>query len=282
MRHWIADLFVWSGTRARPVRLRRTPAAYGVPFENVHFPSAHADCALLSAWLLPAISADPRGIVLLCHGHGSTRAAMLDKALMLRRHHLTTLLFDFRARGMSQGERCTLGLRETEDVLGAVRYLAGRSDTAQLPLFALGESMGGAAALLAAARCSAIRAVVAEAAFASLDQAVHHHLKWIVGPFAPSLAASCRHIGKERLQLDIAAVAPENVIASISPRPILLIQDGFDPVCPARESERLFAAAREPKARWIVRGAPHCEAFWVARREYERRVSAFFTECATG
>ncbi len=204
---------------------------------------------------------------------------MLGKALMLRRHHWTTLLFDFRARGLSQGDHCTLGLRETEDVLGAVRYVAGRPDTESLPVFALGESMGGAAVLMAAARSPAIRGVVAEAAFASLDQAVNQHLKWFVGPFAPAVTASCRRIGKERLQLDTSAVVPENSIAAISPRPILIIQDGIDAVCPARETDRLFEAAGEPKDRWLVPVAWHCAAFAVARREYERRVSGFLANC---
>ena len=276
MKTTLARICTWSGTRRRVSTPRRTPQYYGLPYEDVHFSSGHSDEARLSGWLVPARS--PVGVVILCHGHTSTREHLLDKAVMLNAHHFTTLLFDFRARGLSAGEHCTLGARETEDVLGAVAYLSQRKDTNHLPFAALGESMGGAAVIQATARTQRLGCVVAEACYASLDRVVRQRLAFAFGPFADSVALACRQLSIEEMSLDIADVSPEAEIALISPRPVLLITDGLDLTCPRRESDRLYAAAHEPKERWIAPLAPHCLAYRTHREAYTERVSHFLRQ----
>lgn len=272
----LASVFVWDGTRARPSHSRRTPAHFGVEYEEVTFPSAHLDGVPLSGWLIPAVHRAPQGVVVLCHGHTSTRLTMLPKALSLHRNHFTTLVFDFRARGRSGGDACTLGLRETDDVLGAMAFLREHPDTRALPIGILGESLGGAAALLAAARSPDIGAVATEGAFATLEEVMMHRLKLCFGPFSARVGDSCRRLGAEQFAIDVSEITPEEAVSALAPRPFFLIQNGFDVLCPAVQSERLFAAAGNPKTRWIVPGAPHTFAYWVARREYERRVAEFF------
>jgi fermentation-respiration switch protein FrsA (DUF1100 family) len=273
MKTTMARVCTWSGTRRRTSAPRRTPQYYGLPYEDVHFASAHADRVRLSGWIIPAH--EPRGVVILCHGHTSTRAHLLDKAVMLNAHHFTTLLFDFRARGLSEGELCTLGARETDDVLGAVAFLQQRPGLKDLPIGALGESMGGAAVIQAAARTQALRCVIAEASYAALDRVVQQRLTLALGPFASGVLQACRRISAEEMALDISQVSPEAQIARIGPRPVFLITDGLDLTCPRRESDRLFAAAHEPKERWIAASAPHCLAFRTYREAYTNRVSAF-------
>jgi uncharacterized protein len=270
----MARVCTWSGTRRRASAPRRTPQYYGLQYEDVHFSSAHSDKVRLSGWILQAQS--PQGIVILCHGHTSTRAHLLEKAVMLNAHHFTTLLFDFRARGLSEGDLCTLGAREADDVLGAVHYLQQRPDLKDLPIGALGESMGGAAVIQAAARTEALRCIVTEASYAALDRVVQQRLALALGPFAKSVHHACRQISKDEMKLDIADVSPEEQIPKISPRPVLLITDGLDLTCPRQESDRLFAAANGPKERWIVPTAPHCLAFLTHREAYTDRVSRFF------
>ncbi len=272
----LARLSTWAGTRRRPSVPRFTPKYYGLQYEDVRFPSAHSDGVSLSGWLIPAPQS--RGAIILCHGHTSTRMHLLPKAVMLYGHHFTTLLFDFRARGLSGGERCTLGARETEDVLGAVAYLRSRPDTAAIPLGALGESMGGAAVIRAAACSQEIDCIVTEAAYASLDRVVKQRLVMALGPMGSPVFASCQRMSAEEFELEIETISPERVIGSLAPRAALLITDGLDLTCPRRESDRLYAAAGEPKMRWIAPTAPHCMAFQTAREEYSRRVSQFFTE----
>ena len=274
MKTTMARVCTWSGTRRRASAPRRTPQYYGLPYEDVQFASAHTDRIRLSGWIVPAVS--PRGVVILCHGHTSTRSDLLAKAVMLHTHQFTTLLFDFRARGLSEGDLCTLGARETDDVLGAVALIQSRVDMKGLPIGALGESMGGAAVIQAAAQTQALGSIVAEASYASLDRVIRQRLAFAFGPFAGPVAQACHKISREEMELDIAAVSPEAQIPRVSPRPVFLITDGLDLTCPRGESDRLFDSAQEPKERWVAPAALHCMAFLTHRETYTERVSEFF------
>jgi pimeloyl-ACP methyl ester carboxylesterase len=269
----LAQLITWYGTRRRHTVSHRTPADYGLGYEDVTFCSAHEDRIRLSGWVVPA--AEPRGVVILCHGHGGSRRGTLKKAVMLNRYHFTTLLFDFRASGCSEGTCRTLGLHETDDVLGAVQFLQSHPATARLQIAALGHSMGGAAIIRAAARCTEIRAVIAEATYARLETVMRRRVKLCAGPFASRVFTTCNRLGEQKLGASLSQVAPERDIAKISPRPVLLIQDSLDFVCPRADSNQLYAAALQPKELWIVPRAPHTCAHRVAPKEYERRVTDF-------
>jgi len=276
----LAQLITWYGTRRRHTVSHRTPADYGLSYEDVTFYSAHEDKIRLSGWVVPA--AEPRGVIILCHGHGGSRRGTLMKAVMLNRYHFTTLLFDFRASGCSEGTCRTFGLNETDDVLGAVQFLKGCTGTSQLQIAALGHSMGGAAIIRAAARCTDISAVIAEATYAQLETVMRRRVKLCAGPFASRVFKSCNRLGEQKLGAALSEIAPERDIAKISPRPILLIQDNLDIVCPRHDSNRLYAAALQPKERWIVPRAPHTCAYRVAPREYERRVADFLNRAFSG
>lgn len=273
MKNSVAQLFTWYGTRPRKSIHRRTPDYFDVEYQDVIFTSDNEDSVKLSGWLIPAVN--PVGTIILCHGHGGSRRGMLQKAIMLRKYHFTTLLFDFRASGKSEGLIRTFGLKETDDVLGAVKFLKDNPTTAGLPILALGQSMGGAAVIRAAAQCSSIRAVVVEGTFATLEDVLQRRLHLFLGPFAKRVAKTCHIITTQDMGIDIDDVAPVRDIAAISPRPVFIIQDGLDIVCARRSINDLYASAQEPKERWYVHRARHTRAFAVAKKEYQRRVGSF-------
>jgi pimeloyl-ACP methyl ester carboxylesterase len=274
MDRLLADLVIWYGTHRRGTNSHRTPATVGLEYQNVSFPSAGSNRAQLSGWLVS--SAEPKGVVLLCHGIDSAAYSMLPKAELLVRHGFACLLFDFRATGRSGGTYVTLGHHEADDVLGAVEFVESLAPLRHLPILAIGQSMGGAAVIRAAARSDQIRAIVSEATFATLADALNRRLK-LLGPFARRVSEHCHRIGAEKYQVDIANVSPERDIVKLGPRPLLLIHDNLDVLCPRAESDRLFAAASAPKERWDVPYAPHTFAQMVAPREYERRVVDFLS-----
>jgi fermentation-respiration switch protein FrsA (DUF1100 family) len=79
-----------------------------------------------------------------------------------------------------------------------------------------------------------------------------------------------------RAGIDVTRVRPEDVIAQISPRPLLVIHENGDSVVPVANSTRNFAAAGEPKEFWLVEGTGHGNAHTIAKAEYEDRVTKFF------
>ena len=64
--------------------------------------------------------------------------------------------------------------------------------------------------------------------------------------------------------------------------PIVLIHGSADTLIPVSHAHAFYAAAREPKERWIVAGVDHCGAYFHDRAGYIERVSTFFAHHLNG
>jgi len=261
----------WNTVRAKPSRMTITPGAHHLKFESIRFQSK--DGTPLSGWWIPA--EEPKGVVILCHGVDSTKIAMLFPAKLLHEHGFSAFVFDFRARGESGGNRCTLGFCEVEDLHAAVDYAKSRADSRNLPVGVFGESMGAAVAIMGTARDSRIRCVAAESPFAQLDHAIRNHfLK--MSAAAVVFDPPSRWIGEILIGCRCPSVAPVDEIGKIAPRPILLVQDKDDQLCPPEETRLLMEAAGQPKELWTVPNSGHIGASTVEPAEFARRIPAFF------
>ncbi|MCS6860049.1 MAG: alpha/beta hydrolase [Abditibacteriales bacterium] len=266
--------YLWAYFSIHPPKWkpRRTPQSVGVAYENVKFQSL--DGMRLAGWFAPAT--DATAVIILCHGFPGTRSEVVDHLAFLHRAGFNVFTFDFRGRGESAGNTCTIGYREVNDLLGAVRYLRARPETKSQKIGVLGLSMGGAVCIMGAAREKEIAAVVADAPYARLDRAVHQRFRAFLGPLAPVFRVPAQFFGERLADFKVADVAPLNEVARISPRPLLLIHGTSDFLITPTDSKMLHAAARAPKQLWLVPGARHTKAYQVAGKEYERRVTEFF------
>src|SRR5205807_6301621 len=233
------------------------------------------DGVKLAAWYVPRPGA--RAAVVVCHGYRASRQDVASLLPFLHRAGFAAVTFDFRGMGTSEGNLCSFGRAEKEDVRTAVRYLRAHAGIGSGKVGALGLSMGGAAAIMAAAEEPDIGAVVADSAFARLDEMVPQRLSRL-GCAGPLLACSTQWWGERMAGFSVCAVAPAAVAAQISPRPLLLIHGEMDTHTPPAQSKELYAAAHEPKQLWIVPGAEHVGCYDTARQEYERRVTQFFRD----
>jgi uncharacterized protein len=147
----------------------RTPALVGIPYQEVRFP-ARSDGTMLAGWFLPHATSQ-RALVLV-HGKDGSRSfevndkyPKLELAAALHRAGFALLMLDLRGHGHSGDGRFGFGLAEQGDVLGAVDWL-GQHGFAPGQIGVLGASLGGAAAIGAAAAEPAIGAVATDASFA--------------------------------------------------------------------------------------------------------------------
>ncbi|MGH9776445.1 MAG: alpha/beta hydrolase [Candidatus Acidiferrales bacterium] len=221
--------------------------------------------------------------VLLFHGISDNRLGMLGYAEFLVRSGYSVVLMDSRAHGESGGSEATFGWLERRDVQAITDALFANEPVRHL--FALGESMGGAIALQAAAIEPRIAAVVAESPFSTLREVSYDYvgmhwspllgrtLLWPLDRYALNVA---ERNGKFRVD----DVSPEAAVAQRA-FPVLLICDALDHTIPCRHAKKIFAAARGPKEFWEVEGAGHTGAYGVRPEEFERRVLQFFRETAT-
>lgn len=246
------------------------PREEGLRGEHVKFLSQ--DGLRLAAWYFPSRNG---AAVVVCHGLGVNRGEVMDFARFLCRAGYGALLFDFRAHGESEGEIISLGYYEALDVIGAAEFLKTRPDVEPEKIGLIGVSLGGSAAVLAAAQYTDLRAVVVDSTFTSVTALVRRQFRNFINLpawFAPLIVWA----GQRQLKVKVSLIQPVAAIARISPRPLLVIHGSADELIDVENGLELYRAAREPKELWIVHDSPHAQGIVTHGDEYVRRVVGFF------
>ena len=242
------------------------PGEIGLAHEDVRFTTD--DGVTLDGWLIPA-GRETRTAVILMHGFSWHRLPWLTEFVPWIQPQYNVLQFDFRGHGNSDDAPITLGTLERRDVAAAVRFLQGRGYG---PIALMGVSMGASVAIMAAPDLP-VAAVVADAAYARLENPIGNRMRQGHYPL-PRLGA--------RLVVLAASVRarawlrePIQRVAQIAPRGLLLIAPREDALVDWTQAQQLFDAAGDPKELLIVDGAAHSEAHAVGGQDYERRVMGF-------
>jgi pimeloyl-ACP methyl ester carboxylesterase len=260
-----------------PIRLHLPvrPSDFGIAVEPLQFQSA--DGTSISGWLVRRPQAS--GLLLMLHGFGSSKDELLDLAGALHRNSsFNLLLIDFRGHGHSGPGPVTFGFREVGEVKAALDLAQADPQLQDLPIGCWGISMGGAIALLAAARYPQIRGVVADGAYSDVGKAIAR-AQWLTYhiPRFP-LGQLVIWAVEARLRCRTMRMDPLRVISRIRPRVIFLIHGGRDKSIPPREGEALHRAAGEPKRWWLIPESEHATCYYDRTEEYVQRVTEFFND----
>jgi pimeloyl-ACP methyl ester carboxylesterase len=259
-----------------------SPADVGLRYENVAFHPPDRPITI-RAWWMPGDDNRTQP-----HADG----IRLAHDLVLERYGVLAL--DLRNYGESDGtpEGITFGEEESNDVIGAMDYLAARQPG--LRFGALGMSMGGETVLYAAARDARLEAIVTDGTFAeartiaaAFASAATGIPRWALGPFLWSA---------ERLHgVPLGRGRAIDVAGRIAPRAVLLIHDEGDPIVPTEHCRRLAAAIPGAQV-WILPAPPpddpllvsqgrwgmHTQCYRSGPEEYVRRVTRFYDGVFTG
>ena len=232
--------------------------------------------------------------IVLCHGFGGSSAGADRRAFAeaLAGAGYTVLRFDFRGCGASDGEPGRiLCLEEVEDLRSAVSYLQSRPEVDTDAIAVIGGSLGGSVAIHAAAIDPRIRACAANGAIGNgerrfryqypadedwrrflvrLEEAKQHRQRtgrslmmsrfdivYIPEALRAGLSPGARMEFPAETAISMLSFNPEEFVARIAPRPLLLTHPRGDDVVPVSESERLAAAAGKPCELHIFDTADH-------------------------
>ncbi|PKP80147.1 MAG: hypothetical protein CVT79_16355 [Alphaproteobacteria bacterium HGW-Alphaproteobacteria-18] len=249
----------------------------GLDFEDIDFPAPNGET--LRGWLVPAAQPTDLAIVTL-HGAGGDRRSYFDQLGMLHDLGATVLMFDARENGLSDGRGRGIGLavREAEDAVAAVAEMRARGFGR---VAAYGCSLGGSAAIVAAARDPSIDGIIVEASLSSFEDFVADKANRRLGKlglkatWATDLWGSAV-ISMSRWRMGLNAyVKPEDVIERIAPRPVLLIHGRRDPWVIEAHADALVKRSDPETEYWLIEDADHCDGYQVAGDEYRSRVEAF-------
>jgi fermentation-respiration switch protein FrsA (DUF1100 family) len=241
-----------------------------LPADAVTFPSESG--GEIHGWLLP--HRESRGVIILMHGIHATRLSMVDRARFLHAAGYSVLLFDFQAHGESPGDVISFGHLESRDAAAAVAFVRQRFPGQRIGV--IGSSLGGAAALLGEGPIH-VDAMVLEAVYPSMEQAVSNRLRMRMGRPGVFLAPLLTVQLKPRLGLTTADLRPVDRIDEVN-CPILIVNGSRDRHTTPDQARELYDHAREPKSLWLVPGARHVDLDRVAGQQYQQRILSFLGE----
>jgi uncharacterized protein len=270
---WTVGQGVAAALPAHPALGPRTPDDVGLSYRSVTVSTA--DGVTLAAWWVPGHNG---AAVVLQHGAGSTRTAVLDHAEVLARHGFGVLLVDARGHGESGGRGMDFGWYGERDAAAAVDFLSRQPSVDPRRIGLVGLSMGGEEAIGAAGVDPRIRAVVAEGATnrvaADKGYLAHFGTRGRLQRAIDSVTYAVAGLlsgAPEPAPLRDAVVAAQ---VDGTPTPMLLIVAG------EVETEELAAAylqqaATRAVAVWTVPGAGHIQGLHAMPYRWEQRVVAF-------
>jgi hypothetical protein len=217
---------------------------YGIASERITLTTD--DSLSIAVWRTRA--EDPQGTVIILSGlQNPSVTAFFGYAKMLADNGWDSLLIEMRARSLSEGDEIGFGMTEWRDVKAGVDYLVSDPDAKDLPIVALGTSMGAGAVIIAAGEVPEIDAVISMSAFSSwpdlfMDNMAMFGIPKAVGvmdmPFLNAYMGF--HFGFGALKY-----SPVNGIAKLGDRPILMMHSTGDTQVPFAEFEKLLNAAEQ-------------------------------------
>jgi uncharacterized protein len=203
----------------------------------------------LKGWRCRA-SGDRRGTVVYLHGVADNRGSAAGAVSRFGARGFDVVAYDSRAHGDSEGDVCTYGFFEKQD-LRRVLDTVGPG-----PIVLVGTSLGAAVALQEAAEDRRVSAVVAAETFADLRTIATERAPFF---FTPGIIRRAFDLAEQLGHFQVDAVSPVIAAAQIT-APVLIIHGDVDTDTVPEHSKRVFAALKGPKRLIMVPGAPHNES----------------------
>jgi uncharacterized protein len=200
----------------------------------------------LAGWRCTASGAR-RGTVVYLHGVADNRASGAGVILRFTARGFDVVAYDSRAHGNSEGDACTYGYFEKEDLRLVLDTIDGG------PIVLIGTSLGAAVALQHAARDRRVSAVVAAETFSDLRTVATERAPFV---FTAGALRQAFALAEAQASFVVDHVSPVLAAAEIS-APVLLIHGDADRDTSPAHPQRVFDALRGPKRLLLVPGATH-------------------------
>ncbi|HEY3523091.1 MAG TPA: alpha/beta fold hydrolase [Candidatus Limnocylindrales bacterium] len=265
------------------------PSDVGLAYEPVEIPSGGLR---LPGWFMPANGGALGPGVVLVHGWESARDRTLPLAAALNAAGFHVLVFDVRGNGENPPEALPVSAGEYgADSAAAARALAARSEVTTVGV--VGHSMGGAGALIAAAREPRVAAAVSTSSPADPYRLTRLTFRLarlpIPGPIAAPLAWLTARVFVRPRAHRLEDVSASHAAARYR-GPLLLAHGDQDEVVPVDHLGRLADGARRARASApgpsaavrveVIPGGDH--SYLYEREAYRRLVASFLAEALGG
>jgi len=255
------------------------PENYGLHARALHIQTP--DSLQLSALLVDSNTDSTLATVVLLHGISACKEVELERAKLLADVGYASLLLDLRAHGQSEGEYCTFGYHEKNDLRAVADTLERLFPTRAMAIW--GASLGGAVALQAMAVEPRYAFGIVESTFDEFDKvAMEYGADWFFGLRSQWLTNRVINKSGRIAHFEPDSIKPVLAAAQID-RPVLFIHGDKDARIPMWFGERNYIACPAQGKRWYkVLGAGHNNLWKIAGDSMRAEVLRFLKEKSGG
>ncbi|HET7361045.1 MAG TPA: alpha/beta fold hydrolase, partial [Salinimicrobium sp.] len=214
----------------------------------------------LSGYLELPLNQEPHNYALFAHCFTCNKNfhAVKNISRTLAKNGFGVLRFDFTGLGESEGDFSDSNFSgNIQDLLSAAAFLKKEH---KAPSLIIGHSLGGAAAIFAAAELPSIKAVTTIAAPSSPEHVIHllkSDLEEIKEKGFATVDIGCREFTiKEQFLKDIKAKKLKDMVDDFQ-KAILIMHSPQDKIVGIENAEEIYLAARHPKSYVSLDGADH-------------------------
>ena len=191
-----------------------------------------------------------RGTIVFLHGIADNRTSAAGVTARYLTRGFDVVAYDSRGHGESDGDICTYGFFEKQDLRRVLDGLNPRG------IVLLGTSLGAAVALQEAADDTRVAAIVAAETFSDLRTIARQRAPFFL---SESTIRNAFSFAEQRGQFAVDSVSPVDAARRVT-APVLLIHGELDRETTSDHSERVFEALAGPKRLILVKGAHHNES----------------------
>lgn len=239
-------------------------------FSEVKIPSNNYE---LPGWLIKTSEngkGEARGAVMLVHAGGIDRRDETKYIQFFLDQQLDVLTFDYSCHGEAPCpvKGLSYGDRESQDVIGAYNYLRNNYDK----VYAMGQSVGASAILIALPNMPNLSGVVVEAPMAKFERLIKEAPE---AQSAPSFFVDAMiNLAMFRGQFD-AKPSPEDSVRLTRSVPILFVHSREDKIVSFKHTADLYAAYAGEKGLWTADMGEHASIWNAEREEYKNVLTNF-------
>jgi esterase/lipase len=250
-------------------------------------------------WLL--VKKNATATILVCHGFMTSKEDMSLMRYILSDYNVMT--FDFRAHGENpDGQCCTFGQDEKNDVIGAVDFIKKHKELSDKPIIVYGFSMGAVASIMAQReRPDLFNGAIWDCPFDSSNDLIIRALdrakisifgfefnvpgilmikRYVYHPYIQYLMKLLlklfvTNFDATQISTFIKPISPKEAIRDIK-IPIFLIACHNDDKAPPLAVTEIYNNCKSPfKRLWISMGRRHFDAFFINPEKYIYKMKHF-------
>jgi len=216
--------------------------------------------------------------VVISHGHGSGKTAMLKYADLFWDCGCDVVIYDHRAHGESGSAAPTAGIRESVDHINVTNWLKNKTGLQNHQIGWMGASWGAATVLIAGAEDSEMAFIAADSPYQDWYTAIYERGKRMYGGMIDVMSPIAMAIVNMRARINYEDANPLEAVKSVT-EPIFLIHSMTDEGTASSQSvniaKHLNAKSEFHHTEW---GAAHCRDINTRPEEYRALFYAFLSE----